>query len=34
MATARRDLFALADGITNRRAVGYARYSSEMQKDG
>ena len=33
-ATARRDLFVMADGITNRRAVGYARSSSEMQKDG
>jgi hypothetical protein len=31
MATARRDLVAMADGITYRRAVGYARYSSEMQ---
>ena len=34
MTTQRRDLFALADGITNRRAIGYARYSSLMQKDG
>jgi len=30
----RRDLFKLAEGITNRRAVGYARFSSEMQRDG
>jgi transposase-like protein len=30
----RRNIFNLAEGITNRVAVGYARYSSIMQADG
>lgn len=30
----RRDLFKLAEGITHRRVVGHARYSSILQKDG
>jgi site-specific DNA recombinase len=34
MASTRRDIFKMLDGITNRRGVGYARYSSDMQKDG
>ena len=30
----RRDIFKMLDGITNRVAVGYARFSSDMQRDG
>ncbi len=30
----KRDLFKLAEGITQRRVVGHARYSSILQKDG
>jgi site-specific DNA recombinase len=34
MMAVRRDIFKQLEGITNRVAVGHARYSSDMQKDG
>ncbi len=34
MTGTRRDLFALSRVLKERRAIGYARYSSTMQKDG
>src|SRR5438067_2635771 len=34
MMAGRRDIFKQLEGLTNRRAVGHARYSSEMQRDG